>query len=155
VEGQDRSACMSPRSSRSSGEHPHKQEDILHHLEIFDLRANKIMTVSMTVTVCDDRKKAIKESHSITRLSYLPFIFVPVWWKTEIRKYLLPNSIPSSHWIGGIDTYHLLPWVELIRSKKSMESGEGKYARWCGYQLLGSGTLQGLSVCNQWVRRLS
>ena len=34
------------------------------------------MVISMAATVREDSKKTTQESHAITRLSYLPFIFV-------------------------------------------------------------------------------
>jgi Mg2+ and Co2+ transporter CorA len=51
---------------------------ILHRLEILHCRADKIMTVSMAVTSREESKKATQESHAITRVSYLAFIFVPL-----------------------------------------------------------------------------
>jgi Mg2+ and Co2+ transporter CorA len=53
-------------------------KDILHRLEILHCRADKIMTVSMAVTSREESKKATQESHAITRVSYLAFIFVPL-----------------------------------------------------------------------------
>jgi Mg2+ and Co2+ transporter CorA len=57
-------------------------KDILHRLEILHCRADKIMTVSMAVTGREESKKATQESHAITRVSYLAFIFVPLSFLT-------------------------------------------------------------------------
>jgi Mg2+ and Co2+ transporter CorA len=52
--------------------------DILYRLEILHCRADKIMTVAMAVTAREESKKATEESHSVTRVTYLAFIFVPL-----------------------------------------------------------------------------
>jgi Mg2+ and Co2+ transporter CorA len=53
-------------------------KDILHRIEILHCRADKIMAVSMAVTAREESKKATQESHAITRVSYLAFVFVPL-----------------------------------------------------------------------------
>ena len=53
-------------------------KDILHRLETLHCRADKIMAVSMAVTAREESKKATQESHAITRVSYLAFVFVPL-----------------------------------------------------------------------------
>lgn len=53
-------------------------KDILRRLEILHCRADKIMTVSMAVTAREESKKATHESHTITKISYLAFVFVPL-----------------------------------------------------------------------------
>jgi hypothetical protein len=53
-------------------------KDILHRIEILHCRTDKIMAVSMAVTAREESKKATQESHAITRVSYLAFVFVPL-----------------------------------------------------------------------------
>jgi Mg2+ and Co2+ transporter CorA len=52
--------------------------DILHRIDNLHCRADKIMSVSMAVTAREESKKATQESHVITRINYLLFVFVPL-----------------------------------------------------------------------------
>jgi Mg2+ and Co2+ transporter CorA len=72
--------------------------DILHRLEILHGRADKIMTVAMAVTAREESKKATQESHAITRVSYLAFIFVPLGFLSSF--FSMSGEFPvKTYWI--------------------------------------------------------
>ena len=75
-------------------------KDILHRLEILHCRADKIMAVSMAVTAREESKKATQESHAITRVSYLAFVFVPLnFWAAFFS---MSGEFPvRTYWIYG------------------------------------------------------
>ncbi len=75
-------------------------EDILHRLEVLHCRADKIMAVSMAVTAREESKKATQESHAITRVSYLAFVFVPLnFWAAFFS---MSGEFPvRTYWIYG------------------------------------------------------
>ncbi len=74
--------------------------DILHRLEILHCRADKIMGVSMDVTAREESKKATQESHAITRVTYLAFIFVPLSFWTSF--FSMSADLPvRTYWIFG------------------------------------------------------
>ncbi|KAE9365214.1 hypothetical protein N431DRAFT_387264 [Stipitochalara longipes BDJ] len=74
--------------------------DILHRLEGYHCRADKIMAVSMAVTAREESKKATQESHAITRVSYLAFVFVPLnFWAAFFS---MSGEFPvRTYWIYG------------------------------------------------------
>jgi Mg2+ and Co2+ transporter CorA len=74
--------------------------DILHRLEILHCRADKINGVSMAVTAREESKKATQESHTITRVSYLAFVFVPLnFWAAFFS---MSGEFPvRTYWIYG------------------------------------------------------
>lgn len=71
--------------------------DILRRIEILHCRADKIMAVSMAVTAREESKKATQESHAITRVSYLAFIFVPLSFWASV--FSMNNDIPIKTYI--------------------------------------------------------
>jgi len=52
--------------------------DIVHRAEILHCRADKINGVLIAVTAREGSRKATQEPHTITRVSYLAFVFVPL-----------------------------------------------------------------------------
>jgi len=114
--------------------------DILHRLEILHCRADKIMAVSMAVTAREESKKATKESHAVTRVSYLAFIFVPLSFLTgffsmsgdfPVRTYwiyaltALPISICA---LGGlIFAGRIGRWFKKIREERRLWKVEEKF----------------------------
>jgi hypothetical protein len=76
-------------------------KDILHRLNILHCRADKIMAVSMAVTAREESKKATQESHAITRVSYLAFVFVPLnFWAAFFS---MSGEFPvKTYWIYGV-----------------------------------------------------
>jgi hypothetical protein len=75
-------------------------KDILRRLGILHCRADKIMAVSMAVTAREESKKATQESHAITRVSYLAFVFVPLnFWAAFFS---MSGEFPvRTYWIYG------------------------------------------------------
>lgn len=72
--------------------------DILHRIEILHCRADKIMTVTMAVTAREESKKATQESHAITRVSYLAFIFVPLGFLSSF--FSMSGDFPvKTYWV--------------------------------------------------------
>jgi hypothetical protein len=75
-------------------------KDILRRLEILHCRADKIMTVSMAVTAREESKKATHESHTITKISYLAFVFVPLnFWAAFFS--MSETFAVRTYWIYG------------------------------------------------------
>jgi Mg2+ and Co2+ transporter CorA len=76
-------------------------KDILHRLDVLHQRADKIMTVSMAVTAREESKKATNESHAITRVSYLAFIFVPLSFLASF--FSMGETFPMhTYWVYAI-----------------------------------------------------
>lgn len=72
--------------------------DIRHRLEILHCRADKIMTVTMAVTAREESKKATQESHAVTRVSYLAFVFVPLGFLCSF--FSMSGDFPTrTYWI--------------------------------------------------------
>lgn len=75
--------------------------DILRRLEILHCRADKIMTVAMAVTAREESKKATQESHAVTRVSYLAFIFVPLGFLCSF--FSMSGDFPvKTYWIYAV-----------------------------------------------------
>ncbi|KAH8588653.1 hypothetical protein B0O99DRAFT_693221 [Bisporella sp. PMI_857] len=73
-------------------------KDIQHRLSLLHRRAEKIMAVSMAVTAREESKKATQESHAITRVSYLAFIFVPLSFWTSF--FSMSGEFPwRTYWV--------------------------------------------------------
>jgi hypothetical protein len=75
--------------------------DILHRIDILHCRADKIMGVSMAVTAREESKKATQETRTITRISYLAFIFVPLSFWTSF--FSMSSDFPiKTYWIYAV-----------------------------------------------------
>lgn len=113
--------------------------DILHRLEILHCRADKIMTVSMAVTAREESKKATQESHAITRVSYLAFIFVPLGFLSSF--FSMSGDFPvKTYWIyaaialpvsvcallGLMFAGRIGKWIRSVRKERSWKSMGGK-----------------------------
>ncbi len=69
------------------------ETSILWRLEILHCRVEKIMTVSMAVT-------ATHQSHNITKMSYLAFVFVPLnFWAAFFS--MSKKILVRTYWIYG------------------------------------------------------
>jgi hypothetical protein len=75
--------------------------DILHRLDILHCRADKIMGVSMAVTAREESKKATQETRTITRISYLAFVFVPLSFWTSF--FSMSSDFPiRTYWMYAV-----------------------------------------------------
>ncbi|TAQ86615.1 hypothetical protein B7494_g5058 [Chlorociboria aeruginascens] len=71
---------------------------LLARIETLHIRADKIMTVAMAVTSREESKKATQESHAITRVSNLAFIFVPLTFLTGF--FSMSGDMPTrTYWL--------------------------------------------------------